>query len=67
MRAVMSQQGVEAAGVELFHHSEKAQVIDSTNRQKRQNRYFRQSEVHGGYADRQSGADFAFGVQGAAA
>jgi hypothetical protein len=58
---------VEAAGVELLHHSEEAQVIDSTNRQKRQNRYFRQSEVHGGYADRQSGSDFDFGVPGAAA
>jgi hypothetical protein len=29
---------VKAAGVGLFHHFEKAQVIDSKNRQKRQKR-----------------------------
>jgi hypothetical protein len=56
-----------AVGVELFHRSEKIQVIDSTNRHKRQNRYSRPSEVHVGYTDRPSGADFGFGVHWAAA
>jgi hypothetical protein len=51
---------LEAAGVELFHHSEKAQVIDSANRRKHQNRYFRQSEVHGGDTDREPGSIFVF-------
>jgi hypothetical protein len=58
---------LKAAGVELFHYFEKAQVIDFTNRQKSQNRYSRQSEVHRGYTDRRSGTDFAFGAYGAAA
>ena len=42
---------VEAAGVELFPHSETAQVIDFAKLQKRENRYFRQFEVHGGYTE----------------
>jgi hypothetical protein len=42
---------VEAAGVELFHHFENSEVIDSKKRPKRQNRYFRRFEVHGGYTD----------------
>ena len=45
---------VEAAGVELFPHSETAQIIDFAKRQKRQNRYFGQFEVHGGYTEPQS-------------
>jgi hypothetical protein len=53
---------VGAAEVELFHHFEKAQVVDSTKRHKRQNRYFRQSEVHGGYKDRQFAPDFGLGA-----
>ena len=58
---------MEAAGVELFHGSEKTQVTDSTNRQKRQNRYSCQSEVHRGYTDGQSGMDFPFGAREVAA
>jgi hypothetical protein len=42
---------VEAAGVELFHHFENSEVIDSKKRPKRQNRYFRRFEVHGGYTE----------------
>ena len=38
-------------GFELFHLSEPSQVIESTNRQKRQNRYLSQTEVHGGYTE----------------
>lgn len=53
---------LEVAGVELFHHFEKTQVVDSTKRHKRQNRYFRQSEVHGGYTDRQCAPDFGLGA-----
>lgn len=39
----------EAAGVEPHPHSENKRVGDSAKRQKRQNLYFRQFEVHGGY------------------
>lgn len=36
---------------ELSHLSEPSQVIDSKNRQKRQNRYLSQTEVHSGYTE----------------
>jgi hypothetical protein len=42
---------VVRVGFEPSHLYELAQVTNSTNRQKRENRYFRQSEVHGGYTD----------------
>jgi len=38
-------------GFELSHLSEPSQVIDSNNRQKRQNRYLSQTEVHSGYTE----------------
>jgi hypothetical protein len=36
-------------GFELSHLHNATEVIDSTNRQKRENQYFRRFEVHGGY------------------
>jgi hypothetical protein len=40
---------VSRAGLEPGRLIENTQVIDSTKRQKRQNRSFRRFEVHGGY------------------
>jgi hypothetical protein len=40
---------VSRAGLEPDGPQDKAQLIDSNNRQKRSNRYFRRFEVHGGY------------------
>ena len=40
---------VSRAGLEPARPIELPQVIDSTIRQKRQNRYFSRTEVHGGY------------------
>jgi predicted site-specific integrase-resolvase len=40
---------VTRAGLEPYHYIDESQVIDSTKRQKRQNRYLSQTEVHGGY------------------
>lgn len=42
---------VSRAGIEPERLIDTAQLIDSTSCQKRQNRYFRRSEVHGGYTD----------------
>jgi hypothetical protein len=42
--------GVVRVGFELSDVFDLTQVIDSVNRQKRENRYFRQFEVHDGYA-----------------
>jgi hypothetical protein len=42
---------VSRAGLEPGHYSESTQLIDFIKRQKRQNRYFRRSEVHGGYTE----------------
>lgn len=39
------------AGLEPYHYIDESQVIDSTKRQKRQNRYLSQTEVHSGYTD----------------
>src|ERR1017187_190629 len=44
---------VSRAGLEPGDHSEPSQVIDFNKLQKRQNRYFRRFEVHGGYAEQQ--------------
>ena len=38
-------------GFELSHLYEPPQLIHSTNRQKRENRYFRRFGVHGGYTE----------------
>jgi hypothetical protein len=40
---------VTRAGIEPISPVDHAQIIDFTKRQKRQNRYFRRIEVHGGY------------------
>ena len=42
---------VSRAGLEPVRLIENAQLIDFTKRQKRQNRFFRRFEVHGGYTD----------------
>ena len=42
---------VSRAGLEPIRPIVASQVIDSTIRQKRQNRYFSRTEVHSGYTD----------------